>query len=82
MITTLQEQGKTLQDSIVSGEDVCCGAIAATAQEDGNLLRFSEHDRAILRQIAELEAQLDSAPTLGQLVELRGELLNKARNQR
>jgi hypothetical protein len=31
------------------------------------------------REYARLESQLESVPTLGQLVEIRGELLQKAR---
>jgi len=79
LISVLQEGGARLNDKFTSHEDACCGAIAATAQEDGNRFRFSARDREILVRIRELESQLESTPTLGQLVELRGELLQKAR---
>jgi hypothetical protein len=79
LISVLQEGGVRLTDSIITREDGCCGAIAATAHEDGDRFRFSARDREILARIRELESQLESAPTLGQLVELRGELLQKAR---
>jgi hypothetical protein len=42
---------------------------------------FSAHDREILARIREFESQLEAVPTLGQLVELRGRMLKKARNQ-
>ena len=79
LISVLQEGGVRLDDKITSREDACCGAITATAQDDGNRFRFSVRDREILVRIRELESQLESVPTLGQLVEIRGELLQKAR---
>jgi hypothetical protein len=79
LISVLQEGGVRMQDKFTSHEDACCGAITATAQDDGNRFRFSPRDREILGRIRELESQLESAPTLGQLVEIRGELLQKAR---
>ena len=55
----------------------CCGAIAADAR--GKLV-FSAHDREIFRKMAELQSQVESMPTLGKLVEIRGELLREARH--
>lgn len=37
--------------------------------------QFSDHDREILGQIRELTSQLELSPTLGQLIELRGEAM-------
>ncbi|RPF26230.1 hypothetical protein [Georgenia muralis] len=74
LITILEEQGLAVDDVIITGEDGCCGAIAATAHENDRFAS-SVHDREILARIRELESQLESAPTLGELIELRGRAL-------
>jgi hypothetical protein len=73
LIALMQERGVGLGDLVKAQSDVCCcGAI--TCEAKGKIV-FNEHDREIIRQIAELENQLELSPTLGDLVELRGELL-------
>jgi hypothetical protein len=75
LITRLQEDGLRLDDAVKAQSDVCCCG-AVTAETKGKFV-FNEHDREIVRQIAELEQQLESSPTLGQLIEMRGELLQE-----
>lgn len=75
LIGLLQEKGLTLGDSVKAQSDVCCcGAI--TAETRGKIV-FNEHDREIIREIARLEGELEAAPTLGELVEIRGQLLRE-----
>jgi hypothetical protein len=79
LISVSQEQGLKLGDTLKANKDLsCCGATAADAK--GKLV-FSEHDREIFRKMAELEAQIESMPTLGQLIEIRGELLREAKTK-
>jgi hypothetical protein len=75
LITMLQEQGLRLDDDVKAQSDVCCCG-AVTAETKGKFV-FNEHDRELVRQIAELEQQIESSPTLGQLIEMRGELLRE-----
>jgi hypothetical protein len=75
LITMLQEQGLRLGDAVKAQSDVCCCG-AVTAEAKGKFV-FNEHDREIVRRIAELEQQIESSPTLGQLIEIRGELLRE-----
>lgn len=76
LISLAQERGLDLGDEVkVQSEICCCGAIAATAH--GNIV-FPERDQEIIRQMAELESQIEYAPTLGQLIEARAALLRNA----
>jgi hypothetical protein len=76
LISLAQERGFELGDEVkVQSEICCCGAIAATAH--GNIV-FPERDQEIIRQIADLESQLEFTPTLGQLIEARAALLRNA----
>jgi hypothetical protein len=74
LISVLQEQNRNLNESIVQ-RDSCCCAITETAH---GRFTVSARDRELLSQIAALESQLESVPTLGQLIELRGQLLRQA----
>ena len=77
LISLAQEQGLGPNDTIKANKDIsCCGAVAADAR--GKLV-FSPRDREIFRKMAELESQVESMPTLGQLIEARGELLREAK---
>lgn len=79
LISVSQEQGLKLGDTLKANKDLtCCGALAADAR--GKLV-FSKHDREIFRKMAELEAQIESMPTLGQLIDIRGELLREAKKK-
>ncbi|HTV01903.1 MAG TPA: hypothetical protein VMF13_15245 [Luteitalea sp.] len=75
LITVLQEEDRRLDASIVQ-QDSCCCAITQAAH---GRFEISARDRDLLQQIATLESQLESMPTLGQLVELRGQLLRQSR---
>lgn len=80
LISLAQEQGLKLDDNLRANKDItCCGAIAADAR--GKLV-FSARDREIFQRMAELEAQVESMPTLGQLIEARGELLREAKSDK
>lgn len=75
LIVVLQERGLKLTDAIKGQSDVCCcGAVAAEAK--GKFV-INERDREIVRRIVDLERQLEMSPTLGQLIEVRGELLRE-----
>ena len=77
LISLAQERGLKPSDQIVANKDIsCCGAIAADAR--GKLV-FSARDRAILKQMAELQSQITSMPTLGELIKARGALLRAAK---
>ena len=76
MITAAQARGFGMDDRLRNTE---CLADAQEnmheamheARQGG--LELSERDREILGQVRELAGQLDIAPTLGQLIELRAE---------
>jgi hypothetical protein len=75
LITVMQEKGLRLDDSVKAQSDICCcGAITAEAR--GKFV-INEHDREIVRQMMELESQLEASATLGRLIEIRGELLRE-----
>jgi hypothetical protein len=76
-ISLAQESGLKLDDNLKANKDIsCCGAV--TAEAKGKLV-FSAHDREIFRKMAELESQVQSMPTLRQLIEARAELLREAK---
>jgi hypothetical protein len=78
-ISLAQERGIGLDDDLVANKDItCCGAITAEAR--GKLV-FSDHDREIFRQMAELETKVQRMPTLRQLMDVRGELLREAKKR-
>jgi hypothetical protein len=76
LITLLQEQDRKLDELIVQRDNCCC----AITQHAGGRFALSARDQEIVRQIAALESQLESVPTLGDLIELRGKLLREARS--
>lgn len=73
LITLAQEQGLKLDDVMKPQSDVCCCG-ATTCEAKGKFV-FSPRDKELVKKIAALEAQIRSAPTLGQLIEMRGALL-------
>jgi hypothetical protein len=76
-ISLAQERGLKPDDRLKANSDIsCCGAV--TAEAKGKLV-FSAHDREIFRRMADLESQIQSMPTLGQLIEARGKLLRQAK---
>jgi hypothetical protein len=75
IITLAQEQGVRLDEKVQAQSDVCCCG-AVTAEAKGKFV-FEGRDREIVNQIAELERQIGSAPTLQRLIEIRGELLRE-----
>jgi hypothetical protein len=78
LIALAVERGIDLGERVKTQSDVCCcGAVAATARRG---VVFEERDQEIIRRIAELEEQIESAPTLGQLIEIRDGLLRRARD--
>lgn len=79
LISLAQEHGIGPNDHLKANKDIsCCGAIAAEAR--GKLV-FSARDRELLKKLVELEAQIETMPTLGQLIEARGELLREAQKR-
>jgi hypothetical protein len=79
-ISLAQERGLKLDDNLRANSDnSCCGAV--TAEAKGKLV-FSAHDREIFRKMADLESQIQSMPTLRQLVDARGELLREAKTRK
>lgn len=77
IISLAQENGVELGDAVKAQSQVCC--CGATAAEAKGRFAYSARDREIIARIAELEAQIESSPTLGQLIEARGELLRDAK---
>ena len=79
IISLAQESGLKLGDHVLmQSEACCCGAIAAEAH--GKFV-YTARDREILKQISRLESQVQSPPTLGQLIEARGALLREAKTR-
>lgn len=77
IVSLAQESGLNLGDHVmIQSEACCCCAITATAH---GKFEYTARDRTLVRQIARLEAQLKSPPTLGQLIEARGALLKEAK---
>lgn len=76
LISLAQEQGVNLDDAVKAQSEICCCG-ALTAEAKGKFV-YSGRDLEIIRQIVELESQIESAPTLGRLIEIRGELLREA----
>jgi RNase P/RNase MRP subunit p29 len=80
LISLALEQGIKFDEVMKPQSEVCCcGAIAT---ETKGKFVFSDRDREIIAQIAKLESQIESAPTLGQMIEIRGELLREASQSR
>jgi hypothetical protein len=80
LVSRAQESGLKLGDAVKFQSEVCCcGAVTATAH--GKFV-YTARDRELVRQIAQLESQIESSPTLGQLLEARGELLRGAKGKR
>jgi hypothetical protein len=78
-ISLAQEQGFKLGDKVTSQSEVCC--CCAVAAEAKGKFRYSARDREILGQIARLESQISSAPTLRALIQRRGELLREVQRK-
>ena len=76
LITVAQQRGRGLGDPVTKDEEQAQAhmdlAVAMYDARHGGL-EFSDRDREIIRQIGELAASLELAPTLGQLIEMRGE---------
>ena len=76
LITVAQLRGRGLDDRVTKNEEQAQAqmdhAVAMYDARHGGL-EFSQRDREILRQIGELASELEVAPTLGQLIEMRGE---------
>lgn len=78
LIAVAQERGLSLGDAVKSTEEQA-EAMAEIheamweARHGG--LQISARDREIISKIRDLASQLELAPTLGQLIQLRGEAL-------
>jgi hypothetical protein len=82
LITVAQKRGRSLDDRLSSTEEQA-EAMAEVheamweARHGG--LELSDHDREIFTKIRELASNLEIAPTLGELIELRGQALQGKR---
>jgi len=81
-----------LKDTVPSDGRVIRGLVQGYAGEGNSFggtdamivngkFAINPHDRDIFRRIAELESQVESAPTLSRLIEVRGELLREAQGK-
>jgi hypothetical protein len=80
LISVAQKRGRSLNDRLRSAEEQA-ESMAEVHMEmwearNGGL-ELSARDRRIIAQIRELAGRLEIAPTLGQLIELRGEALRQ-----
>lgn len=84
LITYAQERGLTMNDKIKYDTDQTEGfadlheATWAT-RHDG--YQLGENDKAIFAKIRELAAQIEFAPTLGELIQYRAEALRQSGKQ-
>lgn len=82
LITVAQQRGLSLNDRLSNTQEqaeAMAEVHAAMWEARHGGLELSAKDRQIITQIHDLAKQLEVAPTLGQLIELRGEAL-KQRN--
>lgn len=83
LIALAQERGLSISDRVTNTQEEAEAQAEVheamwEARHGG--LELSDHDRTIISRIRELASQLEIAPTLGQLIELRGEaFLQKGR---
>ena len=80
LIAVAQERGLKLTDRVKNDQDQAEAAgelHAAMWEARHGGLELSGHDREILAKIRDLASQLEIAPTLGQLIELRGEAIRQ-----
>jgi hypothetical protein len=82
LITVAQKRGRSLDDRLSSTEEQAEGMAEVheamwEARHGG--LELSDHDREIFAKIRELASNLEIAPTLGELIELRGQALRGER---
>ncbi|MDQ3706525.1 MAG: hypothetical protein M3437_15170 [Chloroflexota bacterium] len=73
LITVAQQRGRSLEDRLQRTEEVTESLAEMTISGP----RLSESDLKIIRQIRELASRLEIAPTLDELVKLRGESLRQ-----
>lgn len=80
LIAVAQERGRSLTDRVSNAEEQAeAQAEAAEARWEarhGGML-ISEHDKEIVAQMKDLARKMESAPTLNQLIEMRGEALRQ-----
>ena len=70
LITVAQQRGRSLADRVSNAEEY-----AESFAEVHGGLELSPGDREIIGRMRELAQNLSFAPTLGQLIELRGQAL-------
>ncbi len=83
LITVAQSKGRTFDDRLEDDECVAEAqmAMVETRMEGRGGIEFSEHNRQILGQIRELASQLQGAPTLGQLMEMRSQAVQEGSSE-
>jgi len=69
IITIAQARGQGIADRVQYVTDACLATV-----HDG-FFPLNPHDQEIIRKIRDLAATLEIAPTLGELIEMRGEAL-------
>jgi hypothetical protein len=80
LISVAQQRGRSFDDRLDNTEEIAEAQMAMheamwEARHGG--LEVSQRDREILSQIRDLAMQLEMAPSLGQLIEIRGEALRQ-----
>jgi len=75
LITRAQEKGLTLKDQVKTS--ITDAQAQATPDAHHPLFDISEHDQHILAQIVQLTSKLEHSVSLGELIELRGQLVRK-----
>ncbi len=79
LITVAQQRGRGLDEVIVKHEEQAQAMadvhVAMWEARHGGL-EMSGHDLAVIAQIRELASTIEFAPTLGQLLDLRGQFVN------
>jgi len=82
LITVAQLRGRQFTDRLDHTEEQAEAQAAvheAMWETRHGGLDLSEHDREIITKIQQLASQLEIAPTLGQLLELRGDMARELR---
>ena len=78
LIAVAQERGRSFDDAVDNTEEQAqaqADRVQAQWEARHGGITFSDRDREVISKIRELASTLESAPTLGELIELRGKAL-------
>jgi hypothetical protein len=76
LITAAQQRGLSVSDRVAKTVDQA-DVHAAHAEAHAKGIELSAHDRRIFQQIRELASQLETAPTLGELLDARAAVVRQ-----